>query len=198
MELEDLKKNWESTINKANSQDSLTSNDIDLMIQKKFKSKIRKIRYPEMMGGIICVLALIFIWFNFNKLDTFFLQATGILAMLLLFILPVFSFLSLSRFSSADNFNNTYIENVKLFANQKIRFLQYQNANAFLNYLLLISILIILPKYFYGKDITFIKSFWIFAFSFGYLFLLYFSKWVKKHYNHSLKEAEELLKETAP
>ena len=29
----------------------------------------------------------------------------------------------------------------------------------------------------------------------GYLFLLFFSKWVNKYYNTSLKKAEELLKE---
>ena len=52
-----------------------------------------------------------------------------------------------------------------------------------------------MPKISYNKNITNNKYFWIFAFPVGYLFLLFFSKWVNKYYNTSLKKAEELLKE---
>lgn len=52
-----------------------------------------------------------------------------------------------------------------------------------------------LPKFFNGKDITDNKYFWIFAFPFGYIFLVFVSKWVKKFYHNSLYQAEELLKE---
>jgi hypothetical protein len=196
MELDILKSDWEATTNQGIKANILTSKTIDQMTLKKYNSKIKKIKYPEFIGGIVCFIGLIFIGFNFNKLDTLFFQAIGILSILLLIILPLLSFLSLTQFSPAGNLDKPYIETIKQFANQKLRFQKFQKANAFLSYLLLVDILILLPKFFSGKDITFSKSFWTFAFSFGYIFLLFFSKWVKKYYSNSLMQAEELLKET--
>jgi len=195
MELDDLKNDWESATSQASKQPVLTSKIIHQMTQKKYQSKIKKIKYPELIGAIVCILGLSFVAFNFNKLDTIFLKSVGVLTILLLLIMPVLSFLSLTQFNSAENFDKPYIEIIKQFANQKLRFLKYQKANAFLSYLLLVTVIILLPKFFYGKDISFSKSFWIFAFSFGYIFLLFFSKRVKKFYSNSLKQAEELLKE---
>lgn len=191
MELDDLKNDWES----VTTQHRLTTKVIDQMIQKKYASKIKKIKYPELIGGIICLLGLGFVVFNFNKFDTIFLQAIGVLTMLLLIIQPAISFLSLKQFNTTDDLSKPYVEIIKQFAIQKLRFQKYQQVNAFLCYLLLVTIIILLPKLFYGKDISYNKSFWIFAFSFGYIFLLFFSKWVKKFYNNSLNQAEELLKE---
>ena len=118
--------------------------------------------------------------------------------MLLLMIMPTLSFLSWVSFNSEDDFDRPYIDIVKRFGNQKLRFLKYQEVNAFLSYLLLVTVIILLPQFFFGKDLTFNKYFWIFAFSIGYIFLLFFSKRVKKFYGTSLKQAEELLKEMKP
>ena len=191
MELDNLKSDWESIIN----PNLLTAKAIDQMIQKKYASKIKKIKYPELIGGVICLLGIVIAGFNFNKLDTFFLQAIGGLTMLLLMVLPAISFLSLQQFNTTEDLSKPYLEIIKQFAIKKLRFQKYQHVNAFLCYLLLVAVIILLPKLFSGKDISYSKSFWIFAFSFGYLFLLFFSKWVKKFYNSSLNEAEQLLKE---
>jgi hypothetical protein len=198
MELDDLKTDWESATNQTNKPNILTSKIINQMTQKKYQSQIKKVKYPELIGAIVCILGVSFIGFNFNTLDTTFLKSIGVLTMLLLMIMLMLSFLSLTQLSSAENFDKPYIEIIKQFANHKLRFLKYQKANALLSYLLLVTIIILLPKFFYGKDITFSKSFWIFSFSFGYIFLLFFSKWVKKFYGNSLRQAEELLKEIAP
>ncbi len=198
MELDDLKNDWESVTSQTTKQNILTTKIIDQMTQKKYYSKIKKIKYPELIGGIVCLLGLSFVGFNFNKLDTVFLQSIGVITILLLMILPIISFLSLTQFNLKDDLNKPYAETIKKFAYQKLRFQKYQQANVFFSYLLLVSIIILLPKFFYGKDISYNKYFWTFAFSFGYIFLLFFSKWVKKFYNNSLKQAEELLKEIEP
>lgn len=195
MELDDLKNDWESATNKAQKPNILTSKMIIKMTQKKYESKIRKIKYPELTGGIICILGLSFIVFNFNKLDTPFLQSIGVVTILLLLIIPALSYLSLTSLPSANNFDKPHIEIIQNFAKQKLRFSKYQKVNAFLNYLLLVTIIILLPKFFSGKDITFAKSFWLFTFPIGYIFLIFFSKRVKKYYNNSLTQAGELLKE---
>lgn len=195
MELNDLKNDWESATSHSNTQNRLTSKTISQMTKNKYQVKINKIKYPELTGGIVCLLGLVFIGFNFSKLDTVFLESIGVLTILLLMILPILSFLSLKQFNSTSNFDKPYIEIIKQFANQKLQFLKYQKAMGFLNYLLLVTIIILLPKFFYGKDISFSKTFWMFAFSFGYIFLVFFSKWVNKFYRNSLLQAEALLNE---
>ncbi len=195
MELDDLKKQWESVTNETIKQNNLTLKIIDQMIHKKYNSKIRKIIFPELTGGIICLLAVIFIVYNFNQLDTTLLQTIGVITILLLMTLPAISFLSVTPFNLANDLSKPYVEIIKRFAVYRIRFQKYQQVNAFLSYLLLVTIIILLPKFSSGKDITGNKYFWIFAFSFGYIFLAFFSKWVKKFYNNSLQQAEDLLKE---
>jgi len=56
----------------------------------------------------------------------------------------------------------------------------------------------------FGENLPFLrylkavnKYFWTFSFTLGYIFLLFYSKWVSKHYNKILSQAEELLKELA-
>ncbi len=197
MELDDLKNNWESVTNQTAKQNILTYKIIDRMIQKKYNSKLNKIKYPEWIGGTGCLLVLSYIVFNFNKLDTVFFQATGVITILLLIIMPALSFLSLMQFSLANDLNKSYSEAIKQFAYQKKRFVKYQKINVILSYLLLVTTILLLPQFFNGKkDLADNKYFWIFAFSFGYIFLLFFSKWVKKFYSDSLKQAEDLLKET--
>lgn len=195
MELDDLKNHWESVTNQTNNQNILTPKIIDQMTQKKYYSKIKKIKYPELIGGIVCLLGLSFIGFNFNKLDTVFLQVTGVITILLLMLLPTISFLSLKQFNLADDLNKPYAESIKQFAIQKLRFIKYQKLNACLNYLLLVTIIFLMPKFFFGKDITTANHFWIFAFPVGFIFLLFSSIWVKRIYSKALKQAEELLTE---
>lgn len=196
MELEDLKNNWESATNQVCEQNILTSKIISEMTQNKYQSKMKKIKNSELAGAFICILSVSFIVYNFYKLDTIFLQSIGVSAILLLIIMPALSYLSLAKFNSAKNIDQPYIEVIKKFAIQKLKFFKYQKINAFLSYLLLVTVIILLPKFFSGKDISFYKLFWIFSFSIGYLFLVFFSKWVKKFYSNSIQQAEELLKET--
>ncbi len=195
MESQDLKNDWASAINQADKENILTSKTITTMTKNKYQSKIKKIKYPELAGAIICIAGLCFIVYNFNKLHSVVLQSITVFTILIFLIIPTLSFLSVTQFNTTNNSDKPYIEIIKQFANQKLRFLKYQKVNAFLCYLLLVTIIILLPKFFYGNDIASSKSFWLFAFSFGYIFLLLFSRWVKKIYVNSLKQAEELLTE---
>jgi hypothetical protein len=194
MELDDLKNTWHNEGNNAEKQE-LTFKIIDQMTQKKYKSKIKKIAYPELIGSLGCLTTGIYIGINFYKLDTVFLQAVGVLSIVLLLLLSIISFLSLRRLTSAENLHKPYAEALKLFATQKLKFCKLQKINIVLSYLLLVTIIILLPKFFNGKDLTDSKSFWTFSFTIGYIFLLFFSTFVSKFYKNTLRETEELLKE---
>jgi len=198
MELDDLKKEWEAVTNLPAGQHVLTYKIIDQMTKSKYNLKINKIKYSEWAGGIVCLLGLSFIGFNFNNLNTIFLQVTGVVAMLLLTVLPLITYVSLYRFNLTNDVDKTYAEAVKQFAGEKIRFIKYQKLNAFLNYILLVAVIFLMPKLFFEKDISTVKHFWTLAFPLGYLFLLFFSKRIKRFYSKSLKQAEELLTGVEP
>lgn len=195
MELDDLKNSWEAVSIQVAKQPNLTSNKIDQMTQVKYYSSLKKVTLPETMGTIICLMGAAYIVLNFYKLDKPFLQAIGIVSILLLLMLSVMSLLSIRHFTKMGNVNKPYAATLKLFAAQKIKFHKFQKINITLSYLLMVTIVILLSKFFGDKDLTDNKYFWLFSFSFGYLFLLFYSRWVLKYYNKSLREAEGLLKE---
>jgi uncharacterized membrane protein len=197
MELDDLKNTWEDITNQVKKQENLNSEMIDQMTKNKYYSSLKKVAYPEITGVIICLVGAAFIVLNFSKLDTTFLQGVGIISILLLLTLSAFSLISLRQFNMTGDVNKPYAETLKDFAVQKIRFHKFQRINVTLSYLLLVTIVILLSKFFSGKDITGSKYFWTFSFSFGYIFLLFYSKWVLKYYNKTLRQAEDLLKELA-
>jgi hypothetical protein len=195
MELDELKNTWDHASNPVAQQQHLTPKMLDQMIQKKYHSKIKKIAYPEIIGIIICLTSAFFIGVNFYKLDTEFLQGAGIISILLLLSLSILSLLSLQQLNIPQDVNRPYVATLKIFATKKLQFFKLQKTNAILSYLLLVSIIILLSKFFNGRDLTDAKYFWIYSFSFGYLFLLFYSKWVAKYYKKTLQQTEELLQE---
>ena len=197
MELDDFKNTWDNQSNETQQQ-NLTFKIIDQMTQSKYNSKINRIAYTEIMGSLICLFATIFIGLNFYKLDNIFLQGVGIVSILLLLTLSVISFLSLRKLKKTNDFTKPYAETLKTFATQKLEFYKLQKINMTLSYLLLVTVIILLSKLFSGRDITDSKYFWTFSFSFGYIFLLFFSKFVTRFYKTTLRKSEELLQELQP
>jgi hypothetical protein len=194
MELDDLRSTWDSQNSGAQSQKSV-SKIIDQMAQQNYKSRIRRIVYPEMFGSFICLLGAVYIGFNFYRLDTTFLQGVGLVSILLLLILTVNSFLSLKQLSTVADVNRPYADALKIFAVEKLRFYKLQRISITLSYLLLVTVIILFSKFFGDRDITASKYFWAFSFCIGYIFLLLFSSFVSKYYKTTISQTEELLHE---
>ncbi len=195
MELDDLKNSWEAINKQVDNQQNLNPQIIDKMTRNKYNASLHKIIYPELIGTLVCFASAVYIGFNFGKLDTVFLQGAGILAILLLVALSIISLLSVRHFNMPADVSKPYAEILKAFAVQKIRFHKFQQINVMLSYLLLVDTIVLMSKFFSDKDISDNKYFWIFSFPLGYIFLLFFSKWVSKKYNNTLRQAEQLLKE---
>jgi hypothetical protein len=197
MELDDLKNIWDKQSNNT-QQPNLINKIIVQVIQKKYNSKVNRIVYPEIFGSIICLIGIVYIGLNFYKLDTAFLQGVGVTSILVLVTVSTLSFLSIRKLSMRIDFTKPYAETLKIFGTQKIAFYKLQKINLTLSYLLLVTTIILLSKIFSGRDITNSKYFWVFSFSFGYIFLLFFSKYVTKFYKNTLRKSEELLQELQP
>ena len=141
---------------------------------------------------MVCIVAAIYFGLHFDQLDTNLLKGMGILTFVLLALLPVISLISLLQFNNIDDLNKTYCETLKDFVTQKIRFYKLHKKDNTLSYLLLVTI-ILLSKLFGENDISKSKFFWIFSISVGYIFLLFYSKWVTKPYENTVKQVEDLL-----
>lgn len=195
MELNDLKEAWGNANKQTGDQGKLTSEMIELMTEKRFYSKTKRIAYPEIAGVIICIISVVFIGLNFKQLDTQFLKAAGMMAILMLLTLSVISLISLRYLNINVDFNNTYADTLRRFAVQKLQFFKLQKLNVTLCYILLVSVIILMSKLLSGRDLSESKYFWLFSFTFGYLFLSFYSNWVSKYYKKTVTEAEDLLKE---
>jgi hypothetical protein len=103
--------------------------------------------------------------------------------------------LSIQKLGVVKDFSKPYTETLKIFAAQKLAFYKLQRINMTLSYLLLLTIIILVPKFFNGKDIVKSNYFWLISLSFGYIYLLYFSKYVAKSYKNTLAKTTELLNE---
>ncbi len=194
MELDDLKSTWQNEGN-TSTQKNLTTSIINKMTQKKYHSKIKKITLPEIIGISICVMGAGFIALNFNKLDTIIFQAVGVASIIILLILSALGFLGLKTLNIKKDFDKPYAETLKIFAMQKLAFYRLQKINIILCYLLMVTIIVLLPKLFSNKDITEYKYFWLSTFTTGYIVLFFLSKFVSKYYRKTLQQSEELLAE---
>jgi len=197
MELDDLKNTWKETRNPLTDQQTVNRETLEKISNQNFRSRVNKITIPEIVGSIVCLAAAVYIGSSFDKLDSAFLQGAGVLSILLLLLLPVISYLSTRRLKVSGRIDQPYAAVVKDFAVQKIRFIKLQKLNVTLSYLLLVAVIVLLSKLFSGKDISVIKNYWLFSFSIGFIFLLFYSKWVNKYYRKTLRQAEELLRELA-
>lgn len=197
MELDDLKNMWKDTISPAPEQPAFNPGTIEKIAGNHYRSKMKKIMMPELAGSIVCLVAAVFIGLSFQKLDTALLRVTGVFAILLLILLPVISTLSTWKLGRISNVNSPYVETLRSFAVQKIRFVRLQKLNVTLSYLLLVTVIVLLSKLFSGKDLSGDKYYWLFSFTIGFVFLLFYSSWVEKHYRKSLQQAEELLQDLA-
>ncbi len=193
MDLNDLKNAWDNQDHTA--EQNVAPKIIDQIVQEKYHSKIKKIVFPEIIGSMICVAAAVFICISFAKLDTFFLKGVGILSVLLLLVVSIISFLSIKSLNIPQDISQPYAETLKIFATQKLKFYRLQKINITLGYLILVTVIILVFKFFGGKDLSGNKYFWTFSFTIGYIFLLFYSSHVSAFYKKSLKQAEELLKE---
>ena len=197
MELDKLKAAWQS--NTSNAQQQLQASImIQEMTEKKYRSTISKIAYPEMIGTVICLLAIIYIVANFYQLNSFTLQAIGVIAILVLITISILSIVSLQYLKAEKNMSQPFAATLKNFAGQHLNFYKLQKINVALSFLLLVTLIILVTKFFNGKDLSTNKYFWIYSFAAGYLFLLFFSRFVMKYYKKSISKAKEILTELEP
>jgi membrane associated rhomboid family serine protease len=195
MELDDFKNTWDEIGKQVEEKQNFNPKILNKMSKSKFNSKLQKIAIPEIIASIICVGSAIYIGFQFNLLDTSLFKFIGVSAILLFILLPAISLFSVQQLYKSIDINKSYAETLKEFAVQKMKFCKLQKLNITMSYPLLALLMILVTKLF-GKHTNDENAyFMIFGFCFGYVVLLFFSKWVFKKYNGIIQQTEDLLNE---
>ena len=195
MELDELKSSWEILSKKMEKQQQLNKKFIEQMTTQNYKKQLTNIARPEFIASIICfIMAIILIW-NFNTFNTLLLQIFGGFSVVFLIVIPILSLQSIRGLQTINMNLPTYKSTLKEFAVQKTRFIKFQKLNVFLSYLFMIALAPVSVKLLDGKDISQNITLWLTMLPASVIVLFFVSKWVLRHYNNTLKKAEELLAE---
>lgn len=193
MELDDFKNTWDEIGKQVVGKQFVNPKTLNKMTKSKFNSNLQKIAIPEIIASIFCIGCAIYISFQFDLLDTVLFKTIGVTSISLLILLPTISLFSIRQLFKSTDIGKSYAETLKEFAVQKMKFYKLQKLNITLSYILLAVLMILVTKIF-GKNTNDENAYtMIFGFCFGYIVLLFFSKWVFKKYNKIVQQTEDLL-----
>jgi hypothetical protein len=195
MELEEMKSLWEDMSQKVDQQKILTDELILDLTKERFENRMRSISVPETLSAFICFAAVIYLISNFNLLDVWYLQLTGVLTMIACIVLPILSLKSIKRMKAIDISKSTYKESLFNYAKDKARFMKLQKTSFYTSFIVLILAVISFGKIMKGIDVFTMteKLNWLVPSGIGILYI--FSQWVLKKYKTATDSAHNILKE---
>jgi hypothetical protein len=194
MEIEEMKTLWAEMSTEIEKQKKITDSIIIKMTETNYRSKINKIRIPEIAGAFVCFAAILFIVFNFQKLDTWYLLTCGVISCFILFLLPVLSLSAIHNLDSVNISNNNFKQSLLDYARGKMKFVFIQKLTFYFGAILLLVILPVMGALISGKNLFTTTHIWMY-YVIGYPFFYAFSRWVFKKYIKTTTDAENLLKE---
>lgn len=197
MEIEEMKTLWEEMSQKVDEQKILTDKLIINMTQERYTNRFNKILIYESIGAVVCFASAIFLIFNLEKLDTWYLMTSGIITLISLLVLPVLVLRSIKRIKHLDLTKNNFKETIIDFYRSKKELLFTQRISLYLSFVLVLVILPVTSKILKNKDL-FAKEnndkLWIYI-PILFIFLLFFTRWAYKSYKNVTTSAEKVLKE---
>ncbi|MEW7292949.1 hypothetical protein [Aquimarina sp. 2304DJ70-9] len=198
MELEEMQAVWSEMSNQLEQQKKLTDKMIIMMTQEKYRNRLNKIAYPEMIGAVICYAIAILILINLSKLDNWYTLLSGIITLVTLMVLPILSLGSINRMRNLDVATNNYKQTLIQYAKAKTHFQKLTTVSYYLGFIVMFAVMPVSSKLINGKDFfAETKSVWVLAVTIplAITFFILFSRWAIKCYNRTINSAESLIKE---
>lgn len=195
MELEEMKSLWEDMSKKVDQQRVLTDQLIMEMTKERYENRMRSISVPETISAFICFTAVIYLISNFNLLDEWYLQLSGVLTIVACLLLPILSLKSIKRMKAINVSKSTYKESLVNYAKEKTKFMRLQKTSFYTSFIVLILAVISFGKIMKGIDVFTMteKLNWLIPSGIGVLYI--FSQWVLKKYKKATDSANDILKE---
>ncbi len=194
MELEEMKRLWGEMAIEMEKQKKLTSSLITKMITQDYHNKINRLLLPETIGSLGCLGSALFILFNFQQLNTWYLSGCGIASAIILFALPILSISAILTMRSVNIAGNTFKQSLLQYSKCKRQFVFKQKASFYLGAILLVVLLPVMSKLIFEKDIFITQRLWL-SYAITFTFFYGFARWVFKSYNKKIAAAEGMLKE---
>ncbi|PIB23725.1 hypothetical protein BFP77_15550 [Maribacter sp. 4U21] len=195
MELEELQTAWTAMSHELEKQKELTNDIIMEMTKEKYKAKFRTITSYEKAGTLVCVASAVFILIQVNKLDTWYLLACGLFAVLFSILLPFLVLRSLKRIRQLDIINLNYKDALLKYTQAKTNLLKIQRYGSFAGMLYLAAFLPTVAKILNDKNLFLEPSSLLWKLGIMAIFLILFTLWGYGHYKRITNAAEQLIKE---
>ena len=195
MELKELETLWSEMSQELETQNTLTNELIMNMTQEKYSNKFQKISTYETIGGVICILAGLFILTKFSLLDTWYLQLCGLFTVIFLFLLPVLTLNSLRRIQKLNVADKNLKETLVSFTKAKNQLLFLQRLGIYLSFILMFTVLPVASKIMKGKDLFLDSNVLYIYLPIMAIFLFFFTRWGYGCYKSITNSAENILKE---
>lgn len=196
MELEEMQAAWIDMSGELEKQKQITNELVMKMTQERYRNHWNKLANPDKLFTVIGFILVIVLIFNFGKLDTLALQICGILSILILIILPIFSIKTMRDLQYINIGQNTYKETMEVFAKRKQRFVNFQKLNMWVSFVFMLVSIPITMKLLKGENIleTLNKRFLIVLPI--CIFLFYFlARYLTKCTKSVLKKSETILED---
>lgn len=190
-----MKSQWEDMSHKVDQQKILTDQLVIDLTKERFDTKMRAISIPESITALMCFAAVLFIISNFNSLDVWYLQLSGVLAIIACLVLPVLSLRSIQKMKSVHISKSTFKETVEAYAKGKSKFMQIQKISFYTSFIVLVALVIVFGKIMKDIDVFTMteKLNWLVPSGIGVLYI--FSQWVLKKYRKATESANTILQE---
>lgn len=153
MELEEMQAAWSQMSTELEQQKQLTNDIIMKMIQEKHTSLWGKYRRIETIGALVCFSAVAYILFNFSKLDTNALRICGLLMVIFLTLLPIFSLTILKGMSNINIRSRNYIQTMQDYVKHKKRFATFQKVNLGASFVFMLLTIPVSAKILNGENL---------------------------------------------
>jgi len=194
MELEEMQKVWTEMSEQREKQARLTDKLIIMMTQQQYRNRLSKIAVPETIGAVVAFAMVLLILVNFDKYNTGWLAACGIVSAAILLVLPVLSLRAIHKMNNLNIGSNSYKQTLIEFAKSKRQFLLVQKLSFFLGFILAIACMPVMLKIMGGKDIHISTGTWPWFLPAVVIFVVFF-RWVYRCYARATDSMEDLLRE---
>lgn len=195
MELDEMKSLWGELSRDVEKQKVLTDKLINQMIQQRYNTQIRRISVPETIGAVLCVIMALVVILNAAKLDTWYFQLCGGLAVLYLLLFPFSVLRSIGQMKNINLAEKSYKESLLDYTRAARRFIRIQKLGIIPNFIFTIIALPLAGKLMSDKDLFQQASVWYWYLPMMILFLVVFSRWGLGYYKKMTSKTEALLKE---
>lgn len=195
MELEELQAAWTQMSHELEKQKELTNEIIMNMTKEKYNAKFKTLTNFEKAGSLVCVASALFILVNITKLDTWYLLACGLFAVLFSVVLPFLVLRSLKRIRQLDIVSLNHRDALLTYTKAKTKLLKIQRYGSYAAILYLATFLPTIGKIINNKNLFLEPTAFLWKLLIVSVFLVLFAQWGYGHYKRITSSAEQLIKD---